>query len=173
MALPQVVSESRRIKAYVMTALVIDTEGDYRDADDAAETISDARLPNHAASPTFFQREEIELDWTDGHPLNTRGADVAAWLRAECGYAPLGEAEPALRLKLAEAIARLSECEVSLRGMRDACMEALGSIRVARSCIAEASVPTLDDMAVLGAARRAVGAAEVLLTRVKCMEAES
>lgn len=71
------------MKVWLVTGLVINTNGDYADEGEMRATIEGARLPNHAPGVSILHADEITVDWHDEHPLNRTGTDCLAWLGAE------------------------------------------------------------------------------------------
>lgn len=69
------------MKAYVMQVLVIDH--DEIGPGQAARELEAGRFGNDCIAPQVLGSPEVHDigEWTDAHPLNQAGTDVARWLR--------------------------------------------------------------------------------------------
>lgn len=69
------------MKAYIITTTIIDH--DEVGADEVKVVIESTRYPNRCISPRVESIETVDIgSWEDDHPLNKRGTDALAWLRA-------------------------------------------------------------------------------------------
>lgn len=68
---------TKKTKIYKMVLMFVDH--DALGPDEVRTLLEEARYPNHIIGPKVCELEEVEVEWSDDHPLNNRRTRRAAF----------------------------------------------------------------------------------------------